>query len=217
MNQKTIIAVIIIVFSFFACEQEEETEIKIDVCYSHFVNSPDSVIITTEKYAEAVRLFNTNQIDYNNVQFSGLAESSTGKYVGCFQFVNNLRLFTNDRVFVFDNEDKLIYINYDKVEEILLDNTPTTDNTIAILKYLDEFEKDTLFYLGRRGDKYEVLDDCLITEFGYFNLNSGTGNHELNFVKAWMIRPKSQLYPYAYVNDNTSEIIHYTNGNMYSR
>ena len=49
-------------------------------------------------------------------------------------------------------------------------------------------------------------------EFGYYDLNAGSGNTTENLVKAWKITLKNQAYPLAYYEDDDGKLIYYDNG-----
>ena len=53
---------------------------------------------------------------------------------------------------------------------------------------------------------------CVSAEFGYYDLNAGSGNTTENLVKAWKITLKNQAYPLAYFEDNDGKLIYYDNG-----
>ena len=53
-------------------------------------------------------------------------------------------------------------------------------------------------------------------EFGYYDLNSGTGNIIENIIKGWKVTLKNSVepfeYPLAYYQDNNGTLIYYDNG-----
>ena len=53
---------------------------------------------------------------------------------------------------------------------------------------------------------------CVSAEFGYYDLNAGTGNATENLVKAWKVTLKNLAYPFAYYEDNDGKLIYYDNG-----
>ena len=61
---------------------------------------------------------------------------------------------------------------------------------------------------------YQFKDSCVNAEFGFFNLNSGTGNNMESIVKAWHLTPKYKVYPEAYYQDN-GQRIYYFDGIVY--
>jgi len=55
---------------------------------------------------------------------------------------------------------------------------------------------------------------CVVVEFGYYNLNAGTSNAPERLVKAWKASLKGSEYPFAYFEDNGGKLIYYDNGIM---
>jgi hypothetical protein len=70
--------------------------------------------------------------------------------------------------------------------------------------YLNERKKDDFYYISN--------DSCFDIEFGYYDLNAGISFANQNITKAWKIKPLNKDYPFAFINDSTSEIIYYDNG-----
>jgi hypothetical protein len=50
--------------------------------------------------------------------------------------------------------------------------------------------------------------ECFEVEFGYVGLHD---SHE-QLVKAWKVKPIDKDYPYAYIQDENSEIVYYDTG-----
>lgn len=126
------------------------------------------------------------------------------KIVRVDQYINEVKLFTGDLVYDFlDNS-----FNH-------RGGTPTNGthlNTSPQLK-LGQLRKlfiDDIELFDHKGNQYK--GSCFNAEFGYFNLNAGTGNTSENIVKAWHLTPKSNLYPEAYYQDNSGQRIYYFNG-----
>jgi hypothetical protein len=53
-----------------------------------------------------------------------------------------------------------------------------------------------------------ILKGCFEIEFGYVGLDDSNAK----FAKAWKAKPTDKDYPFAYINDDTAEILYYDNG-----
>ncbi len=211
INMKNRIVVILISFciSFSSCEQGEKYNF---FCVNTVLSSPSKVILSRSEIRTIKYLFYHNDLNYNHYQFYRLTNDELGhSHVRCNQFVNGLRVFTDDLIFHFDQNDNYYFLSGDIINKIELNTYSSMDNYDVAVKFLTLVENDNSFI----GDKSEIINGCFDLEFGYFDLNAGISYTEENFTKAWKIKPADRDYPYAYINDENTEIISYDNGIRY--
>jgi Zn-dependent metalloprotease len=190
-----------------SCESDKSV-----YCTSIVNQYPGTAILSDENLAFAQSLFKENKIDYKNYQFYSLfSDGSGGHGVKCHQYVNNLKVFTDDLSFIFNANDLVIYLSGEIIRKIDLDARPCMERDDVVELFLGLINEDTYY----SGEKDSITTGCFELEFGYWDLNSGTSNSGHNFVKAWRINPKGQLYPYAFIDDINSESIYYFNGIYY--
>lgn len=130
------------------------------------------------------------------------------KIVGVDQYVNGVRLFLTGRSFIFLS-DNLSFQSPDPTNGTSLNTIPTLNVHQLRKLFLDDIEE-----FEHKADKYK--DSCFKCEFGYYNLNGGTGNAPEVLVKAWRVTPKNTIapseYPMAFYKDDNGELIYYDNG-----
>lgn len=130
------------------------------------------------------------------------------KAVRADEYANGLRIFTGQVVFGFKN-NILNFTSGNLTSGSFLNTTPQ-----LTLNELRRFFLTDIEQFDHQGNQYK--DSCLSAEFGYFNLNAGTGNEQEILVKAWRITTKNSVYPTEYPqaihNDNDGQLIRYDNG-----
>ncbi|MEP6951205.1 MAG: hypothetical protein ABI863_18090 [Ginsengibacter sp.] len=82
--------------------------------------------------------------------------------------------------------------------------------SILTLAQLRKLFIDDIELFDHNGNLFK--DSCINTEFGYFNLNSGTANNSEHLVKAWHLTSKFSSFPEAYYQDIAGQRIYYSNG-----
>ncbi len=171
---------------------------------AHYITGADSLA--------AVKLFQQNNIPYNNLAFERIilndtitsgSGSSVYQHIFVLQYFNGLQLFFSDIGYHF-NGGVFQSSSGTRYSSINL-------NTVPLLS-LPQIRK---LYVGElRKDSYKTdlnyKDSCLVAEFGYYNLNT-TGTVP-GFVKAWRVSPKNSTYPQALFQDNNGRTISYYNG-----
>lgn len=209
MKSKTIIILISLCFGILSCEQDETENFH---CVNTIRNSAATVILSESELGTIKSLFDYNRLDFNKYQFSSLQNDELGyHHIRCNQFVNSLRVFTDDLIFHFDQNDKYYSLSGDIIEKIDLNTKTSMDYDSVVEKFLHLIEQDNTYI----GDKKEIINNCFDLEFGYFDLNAGISYSDENFTKAWKIKLTNKDYPYAYINDENSETISYDNGIRY--
>ncbi len=157
-------------------------------------------------------LFSYNHLDYTNYQFYNFQRDELNyHHVKCSQFKNNLKLFTNDLIFHFNEKNNYYFLSGEIIENITLDTNFKMNKNNVAATFIDAMEQNN----DLSGDKEAVKNSCFDIEFGYYDLNSGNNATSKNYTKAWKIKPTNKDYPYAYINDKNSTIIYYDNGIRY--
>jgi hypothetical protein len=159
-------------------------------------------------------LFTTNGIDHSHLRFIRTYRDSVHAYNGTFDFrwvqvleyPGGLPLFTGGLNYLFKNG---IFSGYAGSPL----NGATPDSSQALTPgQLRKLIIDDIEFFNHKG--YQFRDSCFNAEFGYYNLNSGTGNNTENIVKAWHLTPENSDYPEGYYQDNGQKI-YYFDGIVY--
>ena len=131
------------------------------------------------------------------------------KLVRADQYFNGLRLFEHSVVYNF-KEDVFDFANGIVNENIMLDTNPKQTLTRLRKLYVSDLEQ-----FNPKGLSYK--DSCLKAEFGYYELNSGSGNNKKIWVKAWKVTPQNTDYPQGYYQDENGSRIAYSDGIIFFR
>ena len=122
------------------------------------------------------------------------------------QYTNGVKLFRGNLVYNFlDNK-------FNSKSGKLTNGTSLNTLPQLTLGQLRKLFIDDIELFDHNGKQFK--DGCFNAEFGYYNLNAGSGNTSENLVKAWHLTPKSNSYPEAYYQDITGKKIYYFNGIM---
>jgi Zn-dependent metalloprotease len=209
MKARIIIIGISLCISLVSCEQYKAENAY---CVNRIHNSLTTIILPQNQIDSIKFLFDYNHLDYTKYQFYSLQDDELGyHHVKCHQFKNNLRLFTNDLIFHFNEKNNYYFLSGELIEKVSLDSRSTMNYDSVVAKFLYALDQDKDFF----GDKKIIKNNCFDIEFGYYDLNTGISNASENFAKAWKIKPTNRDYPYAYINDMNSVIIGYDNGIRY--
>ena len=207
--------------TFFSCRKEGEISIlekdnsrierKTVLVNAHSISDATVAIVNN--------LFLTNGIPDNKYRYYQYLHDTVQalfppyavfdhKTVRADEYTNGLRIFTGQVVFGFKN-DILNFTSGNLTKGSFLNTTSQlTLNQLKSL-FINDIEQ-----FDHQGNQYQ--DSCLTAEFGYFNLNAGTGNEQETLVKAWRITTKNSMYPseypQAFYNDNDGKLIRYDNG-----
>ena len=177
---------------------------------AHSVSDSDLPVIN--------ELFSKSGINNSNLRYARYQHDSIQTYYAPFakkdakvvrvdQYVNGLRLFTGDMAYIF------IENSFNSRSGYVTNGTSLDTSKKLTLPQLRKLFLNSLQQFDKAADKYK--DTCFKAEFGYYNLNIGTGNQNEKIVKAWRITPKNTVYPseypVAYYEDN-GKLINYDNG-----
>ena len=198
-NRKALIGLFLFMV-IISCNKEQN---ECDYCVNKIINSPNTSILSEAELKTIKSLFDFNHLSYSNLQFFRLQTDELGyHHVRCYQYINNLILYSNDLIFHFNQNNVYYFLSGDLFNKIDLDNKTTMNQNDVIEIFFKEVEKD--FY---------SIDEinCVDLEFGYCDLDTDTGGDH-PFAKAWRVKPKGKDYPVAYIDDTKHELIGYSNG-----
>jgi hypothetical protein len=165
--------------------------------------------LSTSDYTLISSLFTINGINQSNLRFMRTYRDSLHTYNGTYDFRwvnvleyrNSLPIFTGTLNYSFRNG---IFESY--AGNLLNGITPNTKSSMTPGQLRKLFVDDIELF-NYQGNQYK--DSCFNAEFGYFNLNSSTGNNAENIVKAWHLTPKFRSYPEGYYQDNGQRIYYF--------
>ena len=182
-------------------------------CSNYCINTTQSSSTTTSLSKSEINtiknLFNYNNLAHTAYQFTSFQKDELGySHVRCCQFINNLKIFTSDLIFHFDQNNVYYYLSGNIAEKIDLNKKPLMSQNEVTEKFLFSIEQDE-FYNKNIED---ILKSCFELELGYYNLNAGKSYANENYTKAWRIKLTNSNFPYAYINDDNSDLIYYDNG-----
>ena len=203
MKIKTIILGVSLLFSFVSCEQETE------YCLNINHNTLTTLILAQNQIDTIKALFSHNHLDYTNYQFYNFQRDELNyHHVKCYQFKNNLKLFTNDLIFHFNEKNNYYFLSGEIIENITLDTNFKLNKKSVVTTFIHGMVQNN----DLSGEKEAGKNSCFDIEFGYYDLNYGNNTTSKNFTKTWKIKPTNKDYPYAYIDDKSSTIIYYDNG-----
>jgi hypothetical protein len=198
--------IILIIAIVFSCKKSEN--IPEDNRCANLVIDDLKVQLLSDQEMDSIKyVFNKNHIGYENLQFWSYIENIGHKYIGAYQYVNNLKVFTDYLGFNFDKNDSLVYENDDRISSISLPDKPKLSLTQVRGIFIKEMQND-VFYKN----SYEIQNDCIDMEFGYYDLNSGSSFQPKNYTTVWYVKPNKKDYPFAFIDDLRGQLITYGNG-----
>jgi hypothetical protein len=198
------IAVLIILLQLIACEKDKYCSDVIKGKPNHLISDQDLITVKS--------LFEINHLSLDNFQVYRLQKDELGyNHVRCYQYVNDLNVFSNDVIFHFDNDDHYYFLSGEIISRIDIDPDPKLDQRTVVKLFLENVKVDEFYseYLK------EFEDGCFLCELGYWDLNAGISYADLDFRLAWRIRPEGYDYPFAVINDTENQLIYYDNGIRY--
>jgi len=189
----------------FSCKDDKEANEIRDYCYEDVTHVPGEIIIPEADYELATYLFEYNNIDYSNYQFYRVHDEPSGEHhIRCYQYRNNLKVFSNNLVFHFDENDAWYRTSGEIINEIPLDAEVRMSKKLVIQKFTEALLKDNSCHYTKEG-----IDTCCFKiELGY----SGDflpASEEIIFTRVWNVTIKHKEYVFAKINDNTTEVIGY--------
>ena len=206
MTYRILIIWIFLFINSISCKKDKYEN---NYCVNNISDTPNRAILTDTDLKTIKSLFDHNNLIYSNYQFYELQIDELGyHHVRCFQYINNLKLFTNDLIFHFNQNDSYCYLSGDLINGINLDTKPKMIQNKVIDLFINEINKDNNYF----DSKDELIKGCFDIEFGYYDLNAGTESSINIFTKAWFVKPKGKEYPIAYIDDSHNRLIGYSDG-----
>jgi len=206
------VSFVLIILTFLACKKSLEED---NGCV-HKLVIPVSAqgTLSTSDYNLINALFTTNGINHSNLRPIRTYRHSMQTYNGVHDFRNvhvleytkGLPIFTGTLNYSFKDD---IFESY--AGRLLSGTTPGIIPSLSLGQLRKLFIDDIELY-NHLGNQFK--DSCVNAEFGYFNLNSGTGDTTEKIVKAWHLTPSHNAYPEAYYQDN-GQRIYYFDGIVY--
>ncbi len=194
---------IVIVFS---CKKSENIP-EDNRCANLIIDNLNVQLLSNQEIDSIKYVFDKNHLGYENLQFWHYAEDLGFKYIGAYQFVNDLKVFSDYWGFEFDKNDSLINQGGDSITNFNLTDKPKLSLAQVRWIFIEAVNND-----GWYKNNNEIQDSCLNMEFGYYDINSGSGNQLKNYTTAWYVKPSKKDYPFAYIDDLRGQLITYGNG-----
>ena len=204
MRKITIIVSILFCFGMlhFSCKTAKKAS-----CVEFVQNSPTTSVLPESEIKLIKSLFTGNRMDYANYQFYQLDTDDLGfNHVRCYQFVNNLKVFSADLIFHFNQNNSFYLVSGTQIKSIKLDDKPSLNRKKVVELFVQKVSQEKASMVDK-----DIAKGCFEIEFGYVGLDDSNGK----FAKAWKAKPAGRDYPYAYINDDNSEVIYYDNGVRY--
>jgi len=200
--KKVLISIILI--QLFACENE-----NVNICSDLIKGKPINHLISDQDLNTVQSLFKSNNLSLDNLLVYKLQSDNLGNtHVRCYQYINDLIVFTDDVIFHFDKQNHYYMTSGELISSIDIKPYPSMNTWQVGKSFLQIIKND-----GYNGDILKQFEDgCFSCELGYYDLNAGTGYTSQNFRLAWKIIPKDLQYPVAYINDSDNSLIYYFDG-----
>ena len=197
---------IILVFSMMHYSCKTKT-IQNDYCVRVIQNSPSASVLPESETNVIKSLFNSNRLDYTKYQFYQLDTDELGfKHVKSYQFIDNLRVFSEELSFHFNQNDTYYLLSGHIIHSTGLDAKPSLNPNKVAEIFIQKIRQEKASLVDTN-----TLKGCFEIELGYV----GFDDSNEKFTKVWKAKPMDKEYPYAYIKDDTSEIIYYDNGVRY--
>jgi len=203
---------IFLLLGTIACDKEDENEyanMNLN-CIEKVTTSAWVSTLTSNDRQRIDLLFTNNGIVVNHFEpYEFIPDSLGYSHIKGFQYVNSLRVFTNNLIYHFNKEDQYYSLSGDLINEVYINSEAKSslssmENSYGKALAADSFLTNELVR--------NLVNECFTAELGYYNLNAGRGYAPENFVLAWLVKPVNKEYPFAYINDNNQEVIYYDNG-----
>ncbi len=173
-------------------------------CIQTIQSSPNDLLLPAFDLKNIKTLFASNKIDEANYQFYRLDRDELGfSHVRCYQFVDKLKVFSEELIFHFNQSGEYYLLSGAIIRTTGLDAKPSLRRDRAVKIFTQKLAEE----------KNPMIDGtlakgCFDVEFGCIALD----DTNQKFAKAWKVKPADKTHPYAYINDDTSEIIFFDTG-----
>jgi Zn-dependent metalloprotease len=205
---------LVLLISLGACENSKDSVTCDDTDFSYEIvkGKPDNNLISTAELDTVKDLFELNNLNFDNFLVYRFEKDDLGYiHVKCYQYINNLKVFSNDVIFHFDYKGHYCALSGELISNIDIKTSPSMHVCEVINLFLLNIECDN--FKGYPIKEY--IAGGFKCELGYYDLNAGVGYASQNFKRAWRISPNEQDYPYALINDSDYSLIYYDNGIRY--
>lgn len=193
----------IIFISLISCEDSK-------YCTDTITGMPDQNLISESDLSTVSSLFGTIGMSLNKyLVFRFQTDQLGGKHVKCYQYVNNIKIFSDEIIFHFDSQNRFTSLSGEIISTIDINSVPKMSKNDVVKLFLELVDED-----GRFSSR-SLKNECIQCEIGYYDLNAGTSNQTHNFKLTWKIRGEDSVYPFAYINDTDKSKIYYDNGVRY--
>jgi hypothetical protein len=173
---------------------------------------PSGHLISDKELVTVISLFKSNNLEFNSLQFYKYGKDESGSsYVCCYQFINNLKVFTDDIVFHFSPDGYKYDPTGTIIEAIQVDKIPVLDLPEVKSIFIKCIKNDDAY----SGNKEKITSGCLNCELGYYDLNTGISYSVPDFRLAWRVSSDPGTVPYAYIDDKAKTLIIYDDGIRY--
>jgi len=178
---------------------------KNDYCVKVIQNSPN--VLPENEMIVIKSLFNSNRMDAAKYQFYQLDTDELGfKHVRGYQYVNNLKVFSEALIFHFNQNDSCYSVSGVLIQSTGLDAKPSLNQDKAVEVFIKKIAQEKASMVD-----INILKGCFEVEFGYVGLDDS----KEKFAKVWKVKPADKDFPYAYIQDDNAEIFYYDNGVRY--
>jgi len=156
-----------------------------------------------------IHLFQQNKLDYNTLSFERIILNDTMnghvyQHILATQYFNGLQLMSSevwygflDGVYQSTNGKRYAGVSLDSHSHLSLSQLRGL--------YMSEA-------IDKQGLNPTYRDSCITAQFGYYDLNAGTGNETTNIVKGWRVELKRNIYPIAIFRDDNGQLIGFDTG-----
>jgi len=197
------ISVLLILISLISCEDSK-------FCTDIIKGKPDNNLIVESDFNTVKSLFSTNNLSLDNFLVYRLQKDDLGyKHVRCYQYVNNLQVFTDEVIFHFNAQNKYNFLSGEIISGIEISSDPKMSKNEVVKLFIDLLDEDS------DNMSNSLKDECFQCEIGYYDLNAGISYSTPIFKLAWKIRREDSEYPFAFINDTEKSKIYYDNGIRY--
>jgi hypothetical protein len=202
--KKVLISIILI--QLFACEND-----NVNICSDLIKGKPINHLISDQQLNTVQSLFKSNNLSLDKFLVYRLQGDDLGNtHVRCYQYINDLIVFTGEVIFHFDKYNHYYFTSGDIISSIDIKPYPLM-NTWQVGKLFLQIIKN----YGYNGDILKQYENgCFSCELGYYNLNAGISYASQNYRLAWKITPKDSQYPVAFINDSDNSLIDYFDGTI---
>jgi len=182
---------------------------KSNYCSEIIKGKPNNHLINDSDLQTVKSLFELNNLSLNNFLVYRLLKDDMGyKHVKCYQYVNNLKVFTDEVIFHFDAQNHYYVLSGELISGINIKTSPSLSKNDVIKIFLKNVEKDS----HNNPNLEQIKDGCFLCELGYYDLNAGISYASQNFRRAWKINPEDSEFPVAFINDSDKSLIYYFSG-----